>query len=145
MVRKTGERTEQGVDGGTVHGGVPWGNTVFRGSGYDRVQSGGSMSIATCKRTQNTLKPDHSYLRGLWPRRDASWRRRWLICEKFRFLGLRWRDWGEEWCTGHVTRRWSREGLQFIVTTRVLREIGMRWSRGRKEGESSEFARRGVY
>jgi hypothetical protein len=32
----------------------------------------------------------------------------------------------EEWCVGFVTRRWSRESLQFIVITHVLREFGMK-------------------
>jgi hypothetical protein len=67
---QNGESME-GVFAAVFHGG----DTVFQGSNCSRVQSGGSMSIATCKRTQNNLKPDRSYLRGLWPRRDASRRR----------------------------------------------------------------------
>jgi hypothetical protein len=37
---------------------------------------------------------------------DQSW-------GKFRILELRWLVWGEEWCSGHVTKRRSRESLQF--------------------------------
>jgi hypothetical protein len=37
---------------------------------------------------------------------DQSW-------GKLRILELRWLVWGEEWCFGHVTRRRSRESLQF--------------------------------
>jgi hypothetical protein len=93
------------------------GDTAFRGSCYGRVELGGSMSIVIRKGTQNTLKLDCSYLRGLRPQRDVSWQRGWPIWGKFQ---------GEEWCAGRVTKRRSREGLQFILITRVLREFGMR-------------------
>jgi hypothetical protein len=74
---------------------------------------------------------------------ERTWE--WLITAarvtvlgKIQFLGLQWRDWGEEWWTGHITRRWSREGLPFIATKRVLHEFGTRWSRVQKGGESPE-------
>jgi hypothetical protein len=65
----------EGVSAAAFHGG----DTTFWGTGCGRVRSSGSISITTCKKTQNTLRPDHNSLRGLWPWRDASWRRRWLI------------------------------------------------------------------
>jgi hypothetical protein len=68
---QNGESME-GVSAAAFHGG----DTAFRGSGCNRVQSGGSVSITTCKRTQNTHRSDHGYLRGLWPWRDASRRHR---------------------------------------------------------------------
>jgi hypothetical protein len=61
------------------------------------------------------------------------------IWGKHEIRELWWMIGSEEWCSGCVTRRWSREGLQFIVTTRVLRRFGIRWSCGRKEGESLEY------
>jgi hypothetical protein len=93
------------------------GDTAFRGSCYGRVELGGSLSIVIRKGTQNTLKLKCSYLRGLRPQRDVSWQRGWPIWGKFQ---------GEEWCAGRVTKRRSREGLQFIVITRVLCEFGMK-------------------
>jgi hypothetical protein len=100
----------EGVSAAAFHGGDP----AFRCSGCGRVQSGGSMSITTCKRTQNTHRSDHGYLRGIWPRRDASRRHGWPIWGKSQFLGLWWmagRGWG---CIGFVTRGQSKGNAQFI-------------------------------
>jgi hypothetical protein len=111
IVRKTGERTERWVDRGSVHGGIPWWRHSVLGFWLRRVQSGGSMSIVICKRIQNTHKPDHSYLRELWPRWDVSWRRGWPIWGDFRIPGLRLMVgcvWG---CVGFVTRGGARETL----------------------------------
>jgi hypothetical protein len=109
----------EGVSAAAFHGG----NTTFRGSGYGRVQSGGSMSITTCKRTQNTHRSDHGYLRGLWPRRDASRRHGWPIWGKSQFLGLWWMAWRGWGCVGFVTRGRSKGNAQFIEASHGCSEF----------------------
>jgi hypothetical protein len=54
----------------------------------------------------------------------------WPIWGKTEICELWWIIGSEEWCSRYVTRRQSREGLQFIGTTRVLHKFGMRWSCG---------------
>jgi hypothetical protein len=124
--RKTGKRTKQWVDGESVRDGIPWWRHGIQGSCYGRVQPGGSMS--------STHRLDRGYIRELWPRQDASWRRGWSIWGKFWILWLWWVDWGEQWCTEHVTRGQNREGTQFIEASYGCYEfwtkMGSRWWRG---------------
>jgi hypothetical protein len=79
-----------------------------------------------------------------WSRPGARRRRKWPIWRKTRICELWWIIGSEEGCAERITRGRSREGLQFVVTTWVLREFGMRWSHGRKGGESPECNCRGA-
>jgi hypothetical protein len=68
---------------------------------------------------------------------DQSW-------GKIRILGLRWMVWGEEWCSGRVTRGRNREGTQFIEVGygcfEFWMEMNLQWWRG----ESPELIYRGA-
>jgi hypothetical protein len=118
--------------------------TVFpmlRHGSVQLAKTGSSTSTRGCK---NKDQRDMNWPGEDWPRQDASRWRGWPIWGKFRILRLLWVDWGEEWCTEHVTRGWNREGTQFIEAGYGCSGLWTKMSSRRWRDESPEFINRGA-